>query len=68
MEAKVLQQEEAVRHIEDRLEKYTIRAYFDGYPSRRQAAGGVVRGNRPGWRISARISTPVTILGPGRLK
>jgi RND family efflux transporter MFP subunit len=31
MQAKVLTQEEAVRHIEDRLAKYTIRAYFDGY-------------------------------------
>lgn len=30
-EAKVLMQEEAVRRIEDRLEKFTIRAYFDGY-------------------------------------
>jgi RND family efflux transporter MFP subunit len=31
MQAKVLTQEEAVHHIEDRLAKYTIKAYFDGF-------------------------------------
>jgi len=31
MAAKVRVQEETVRHIEDRLEKFTIRAYFDGF-------------------------------------
>jgi len=30
-QAEVLQQEEAVHHIEDRMEKFTVRAYFDGY-------------------------------------
>jgi HlyD family secretion protein len=30
-EAEVKQQEEAVNHIRDRMEKFTVRAYFDGY-------------------------------------
>lgn len=30
-QAEVRQQEEAVHHIEDRIEKFTVRAYFDGY-------------------------------------
>jgi multidrug efflux pump subunit AcrA (membrane-fusion protein) len=29
--AKVLMQEEAIKLIEDRLDKFTVRAYFDGY-------------------------------------
>ena len=31
MEARVLMQQEAVNHIRDRLDKFTVRAYFDGY-------------------------------------
>lgn len=31
MAARVKAQEEAVNHIQDRLDKYTVRAYFDGY-------------------------------------
>lgn len=30
-EAEVRQQQEAVNHIKDRMEKFTVRAYFDGY-------------------------------------
>jgi hypothetical protein len=62
---------ETPRFWGSRAEATTVResgAHFDDYPSLRQASGGVVRGNRPGWRISARMRTPVTIRGPGRLK
>ena len=31
MAARVKAQEEAVKHIEDRLDKFTVRSYFDGY-------------------------------------
>lgn len=63
MEAKVAQQQQAVLHIEDRLEKFTIRAYFDGYVTAEHTeVGHWVRQGEPIAEIAALDQVEIRVL------
>jgi RND family efflux transporter MFP subunit len=63
MEAKVAAQEEAVRRIEDRIEKFTVRAYFDGYVTAEHTeVGHWVKEGEPIAEIEALTEVEIRVL------